>query len=623
MPGATTGKKLDLSKLTDEEAKHVWEVVQRDFDLRKKEEDRLGELKTKIEKEDTKRELLGNQTSLTESHCIRCLEPFKFLVNSKRQCLDCQLYVCKSCSRYNKKEHGWVCDPCRMARVLKIGTLEWFHENVRARFKRFGSAKVMRSLFKRLSGEHDCSPDDLGEHHEYDTQSNPEVHTDGYEEHSIDATESQHYKGMKKTKRRLTVDPFDLDLDYSIESRGQSNQAPGSNDITVTDVAVRESMLAEADMAFVFQQILEEQCKSMEFNTDVGLDLSRRMDLGLTPQQDDLAYPDNRTIPSRSISRLSYSSCGSGSAGGPRGSSIYLPGPDYSEEEDIHSQPYLFYQSHPGPCSHTSQESLSSANPPPQITDLNRRMSAIEALLNRLEQKVTPTSDQTNKALQTPNSTSPLPQWEEVDLEEQQLRQKLHEMTDNISDHSLSDEEDSNRPEKSQEIPVWRSPEREAKATRIPSRPTSRTSIVLSRLEEKQPELTDSLKTNHSTESLERKWRPLEEGSKASFKGSTALLVELEDKVAQAAAEVQSAQSEVSYIEDRIAALNAAGMPTDKKKKSAIPIQARRLSHNFPTSQMDRFVRNSLYRGSLTQRNPVAKPKTRATCAKPVMTQGS
>ncbi|KAK1903344.1 Melanophilin [Dissostichus eleginoides] len=42
MTGTTAGKKLDLSKLTDEEARHVWEVVQRDFDLRKKEEDRLG-----------------------------------------------------------------------------------------------------------------------------------------------------------------------------------------------------------------------------------------------------------------------------------------------------------------------------------------------------------------------------------------------------------------------------------------------------------------------------------------------------------------------------------------------------------------------------------------------------
>lgn len=74
------------------------------------------DLKTKIEKEDTKRELLGNQTRLTESYCIRCLQPFKFLVNTKRQCLDCQLHICKSCSRYNKREQGWVCDPCHMAR---------------------------------------------------------------------------------------------------------------------------------------------------------------------------------------------------------------------------------------------------------------------------------------------------------------------------------------------------------------------------------------------------------------------------------------------------------------------------------------------------------------------------
>ncbi|MED6239273.1 hypothetical protein ATANTOWER_004274, partial [Ataeniobius toweri] len=41
MLATAVGMKLDLSKLTDEEAKHVWEVVQRDFDLRRKEEDRL------------------------------------------------------------------------------------------------------------------------------------------------------------------------------------------------------------------------------------------------------------------------------------------------------------------------------------------------------------------------------------------------------------------------------------------------------------------------------------------------------------------------------------------------------------------------------------------------------
>ncbi|XP_069389248.1 melanophilin isoform X14 [Paralichthys olivaceus] len=563
MPGTTTGKKLDLSRLTDEEAKHVWDVVQRDFDLRKKEEDRLGELKTKIEKEDTKRELLGHQTSLTESYCIRCLQPFKFLVNSKRQCLDCHHYICKSCSRYNKKEHGSVCDPCHMARVLKIGTLEWYHENVRTRFKRFGSAKVMRSLFKRLNSEHSCSQSDCG--------------ADGYEEHSMDATDSKHYK-----------------------------RAPGSHDILFIDVGVGELNLAEAEMASVFHQMSEEQ------------------------RTDDLVYSDSRTIPSRSVSQLSHTSYGSGSAGGPQGSSSYLPGPDDSEEEDDDQcQPYLLYQSHLGPCSHTSQESLNSANPQPQITDLNRHISSIETILSRLEQKVTSTYDQ---ASITPNSSSPLPQWEGTDLEEQQLRQKLHEMTNNISDHSLtSDEDESNGPHSSQEIPAWRSPESDSKPSRLPTRPSSRTSTVDSILEE-EPQQTDSqkvdksvaeLKTNHLTESVERKWHPLEEGSKSSFRGSTALLVELEGQVAQAAANVQNAQSEVSYIENRIAALNAAGMPVDKRRRSAIPIHPRRLSHNFPTSQVDKFVRNSLYRGSLTQRNPVAKPKTRANCAKPVMTQGS
>lgn len=40
-------RKLDLSRLTDEEAKHVWEVIQRDFNLRKKEEERLGYLSIK------------------------------------------------------------------------------------------------------------------------------------------------------------------------------------------------------------------------------------------------------------------------------------------------------------------------------------------------------------------------------------------------------------------------------------------------------------------------------------------------------------------------------------------------------------------------------------------------
>ncbi|XP_053733251.1 melanophilin [Synchiropus splendidus] len=537
MPGATPGPKLDLSKLTDDEAKHVWEVVQRDFDLRKKEEDRLGELKTRIEKEDTKRELLGNQSSLSETHCIRCLQPFKFLLSSKRQCLDCQLLVCKSCTRYNKKEQGWVCDPCHMARVLKIGTLEWYHANVRSRFKRFGSAKVMRSLFKRLSGGSSCSQDDLVELQEYDVQSIAEIHS-GYEESSVEVAESPRCTGKKKIKRRLTVDPFDFDLDgdYSIGPRAHPSQ------------------------------LLEEQRKSLNFSTDVGVEL------GLTPQ-DDTTYLENRTVASRSISQLSYSSCGSGSVSGLRGGySSFIPGTDDTEEdEDDLGQLYPSYQSH---SSFWNQESRTSPVQTVQITELDRRMSAIETFLNRLEQKMNPIYDQTK----TPHSESPLPQWEDVDLEEQQLRQKLHQLTDNISDHSLSSDEDEDvfiRSVSSQDVPSVRSPEGDVHSDRIFSRPESRASIVVSRLD-------DCQKSSRSTDSLD-KHLPLEEGAKNSFRGSTALLVQLGDKIAQAAADVQNTQSQVSLIESRIAALNAAGMQVDRMRRSATKVQTRRVSPSFPT----------------------------------------
>ncbi|XP_076722423.2 melanophilin [Callospermophilus lateralis] len=145
------GRKLDLTKLTDEEAEHIWEVVQRDFDLRRREEERLEELKGRIKKESSKRELLADTAHLKDTHCARCLQPYRLLA-SRRQCLDCGLFTCKSCSHSHPEERGWLCDPCHLSRVLKMGSLEWYHAHVRARFKRFGSAKVIRSLYGRLQG---------------------------------------------------------------------------------------------------------------------------------------------------------------------------------------------------------------------------------------------------------------------------------------------------------------------------------------------------------------------------------------------------------------------------------------------------------------------------------------
>ncbi|TKC42169.1 hypothetical protein EI555_017167 [Monodon monoceros] len=145
------GKKLDLSTLTDEEAKHVWEVVQRDFDLRRKEEERLEGLKGKIKKENSKRELLSDTAHLSSTHCARCLQPYRLLETPKRQCLDCGLFTCKGCG-HNPEEQGWLCDPCHLARLVKRGSLEWYYRHVRARFQHSGGAQVARSLCGRLQG---------------------------------------------------------------------------------------------------------------------------------------------------------------------------------------------------------------------------------------------------------------------------------------------------------------------------------------------------------------------------------------------------------------------------------------------------------------------------------------
>ncbi|XP_053119215.1 rab effector MyRIP isoform X2 [Hemicordylus capensis] len=143
------GRKLDLSGLTDDEAEHVLQVVQRDFTLRKREEDRLSEMKQKLDEEGNKCSILSKQQRFNERCCMRCCFPFTFLINTKRQCQDCKYNICKNCSSYQRKEKAWLCNVCQQARLLRAQSLEWYYNNVKSRFKRFGSAKVLRNLYRK------------------------------------------------------------------------------------------------------------------------------------------------------------------------------------------------------------------------------------------------------------------------------------------------------------------------------------------------------------------------------------------------------------------------------------------------------------------------------------------
>ncbi|KAM4543742.1 rab effector MyRIP isoform 2-T3 [Fundulus diaphanus] len=143
------GRKLDLSGLTDDEAEHVLKVVQRDMKLRKKEEERLSEMKQELAEEGSRCSILSKQQRFNEHCCIRCCSPFTFLFNPKRQCLDCQYNVCKTCCTYSKRDGGWLCSACQKGRIFRTQSLEWYYNNVKSRFKRFGSAKVLKTLYRK------------------------------------------------------------------------------------------------------------------------------------------------------------------------------------------------------------------------------------------------------------------------------------------------------------------------------------------------------------------------------------------------------------------------------------------------------------------------------------------
>ncbi|XP_054066207.1 melanophilin isoform X5 [Rissa tridactyla] len=545
------GRKLDLSKLTDEEAKHVWEVVQRDFDLRKKEEERLEELKCKIDRESSKREFLTNQSHLNETHCVHCLQPFKFLLNSKRQCLDCHFYTCKNCSRYNKKEQGWVCDPCRLSRIVKIGSLEWYYEHVRSRFKRFGSAKVLQSLYGRLQPGQGVNSTFLGLHDR--VYSLPDINSEC----------------QLLTSGGIGDDSDDEDdVLRGAEAECYSRSFPDFPN-PAEDASQKESRVAEADL--VFHHILQEQGAGVSppeqlFSTEVRLTVnSRRRSL------------DRNAKPGSPWNEQPRSQCSADMD---------------TSDEDVKGAQFPAY-------------------PPHHAKRRNR------------------TSSQDNVSHSGNQSPAPESQLD-PDAEEEELKRKLEELASNISDKEVSSEEDEHEEKKRGKKPEM-----------------SCSSDDMAR------EAREVYLTAGKTYQLEKTLKELEEGAQHS--GTTdSELSELEDKVASAAAQVQQAESEISDIESRIAALSAAGLtvkPVEKARKKstgqaaclpspgpassspgessddvkAMPgLQGFRRKFNSPieiTSLDDSFDRNSVYRGSLTQRNPNGKNRrVERLFAKPVMT---
>ncbi|KAM4626951.1 melanophilin [Discoglossus pictus] len=526
-----------------------------------------------------------------------------------------------------------------LPRTLRIGSVDWYYEPVRSRFKRFGSAKVMRYLYPRLQprgagfqGLQDkvCSLPDINR--EYLRQARAGMFDDDMGD-IVDGAEAQRYSSMRKTKRLLSVHPFDFEMDseYSAQSRRQSMQFSPSLEQDVfqsfseyttpgntAPKDQKESLMAEAELASMFHHILQEKGHNgaqpeQEFNTEVhltvntrrrSLENSRRPNLPFLTE-----YPENLPLPDPSLTRTRYLPKGSPSQA--LKASQYSGDMDTSEEEGgaISKVP-------PRRRSRaSSQENVHHSGL--QISELNKRMFAIERMLNRLEERMSLHSDE---------STGPGVHTD-ADLEEETLKRKIGELAGNISDKGGSSEE-----------------EKSPKSRVVPRK------VIEERLDQEQKVYV-----------VDRKLRDMEERARQS--GTTdSELSELEVSVASAMAQVQQAESEVSDIESRIAALSAAGMsvtPSEKVKRKASPrVSAPAISRSTEPFQPEvsdlyrltstpseakilsmqealrkkfnidgdipdgPFERNALYRSSLTQRNPNGKNrKADRIFAKPVLSQ--
>ncbi|XP_069790541.1 melanophilin-like isoform X3 [Narcine bancroftii] len=502
-------RKLDLSQLTEEEIEHVFHVVERDMNLRKKEDERLGDLKCRIEEEGTKRKFLTKQAKFNEGHCIHCLEPFQFLVNGKRRCLDCSLNTCKKCSKFNKKEYGWVCDSCWIIRIVNTGSLDWFYNHVKSRFKNFGSAKVMHSLNKRLQSGEQYPLQHLDSHSgegrlDYASVDsylqggyNPQMMAEVIEEDedTLDNSEAQRYSIQRKNKRLLSVHPFDFDMDseYSAQSRRQSLQLSSLHfeeddfqsfselsfpDHGAVGQGSRRGSIENPALVSVFRSILQEKSQNLMtdpvFNTEVRLEINaRRKSLEKSPKFEENEHHEMKVPHFQSIwvsteeadlqQSLPYQKYGA----------QYYADMESSDSDKTPEHPVYHHHFIRHRSKNSSQENSGSAgsqefSPSPhwfppgspvssfisktyEILDLSKRMSSIEQMLSRLEEKITPSSEKSPDPKGRHRVSSPILSeasgldLTDADLEEEKLKKKLDELAGNISDKGLSSEEEPKR----------------------------------------------------------------------------------------------------------------------------------------------------------------------------------
>ncbi|KAK2143250.1 hypothetical protein LSH36_859g00017 [Paralvinella palmiformis] len=143
---------IDLKQLTETERDQILQVLRRDDELRKKEQERIRNLKSEVKQLRLKGVIREGQDATKT--CARCREPFGWFFNTGAMCPNCQHRVCEKC-RQHKDKNTWLCILCFRQMELEAMTNHWFYSKFRKskRSKKtnrvISGSEIVRASFRR------------------------------------------------------------------------------------------------------------------------------------------------------------------------------------------------------------------------------------------------------------------------------------------------------------------------------------------------------------------------------------------------------------------------------------------------------------------------------------------
>ncbi|XP_065655501.1 rab effector MyRIP isoform X1 [Hydra vulgaris] len=151
-------RNVDVSQLSRDECSHIINVIGKDIKIRKTEAERISELNKNLE--DFRRSILLANINRKkrfpyDDFCLCGKHMFTFCCFiTGEECASCENYCCSKCREtiVYKGEDGieefYICYLCCKKREAKQKSVCWFYETTEKRFKRFGSSKVLRAIYK-------------------------------------------------------------------------------------------------------------------------------------------------------------------------------------------------------------------------------------------------------------------------------------------------------------------------------------------------------------------------------------------------------------------------------------------------------------------------------------------